>query len=207
MSQTQTLITHISRLCQEIRDIKRQNKNPSNSTPKAKPREGKTLSRVQEEKAMDSNQCQHRTNIDGTDGSGCTCSSHSILPPRSEHSHDIPSRHGTSHPPLSSTPPQSNQEQPAARSSLPPVDIQLSTSSSPAALYPEAPSSASDTLIGIVVRNERDQNPRKGGEVVVGIGIGLGLRVKGGDGGRGRGRSSLWRRDRPQRRALRRGMI
>ena len=38
LSQTQTLITHISRLCQEIRDIKRQNKNCSNSTPKAEPR-------------------------------------------------------------------------------------------------------------------------------------------------------------------------
>ena len=130
LSRTQTLITHISRLCQEIRDIKRQNKNRSNSIPKAKPREGKMLSRVQEEKAMDSNQCQDRTSIDGTDGSGCTCSSHSTPPPHSEHSHDIPSHHETSHPPLSSTPPQSNQEQPAARSSLPPVDIQLSTSSS-----------------------------------------------------------------------------
>ena len=71
---------------------------------------------------MDSNQCQDRTNIDGTDGSGCTCSSHSTLPPCSEHSHDIPSRHETSHPSLYSTPPQSNQEQPAARSSLPPND-------------------------------------------------------------------------------------
>ena len=114
---------------------------------------------------MDSNQCQDRTNIDGTDASGCTCSSHSTLPPRSEHSHDIPSRHETSHPFPSSTPPQSNQEQPAARSYLPPVDIQLSTSSSPAASYPEAPSSASDTLIGIVAGNERDQNPRKGGRL------------------------------------------
>ena len=94
------MITHISRLCQEIRDIKRQNKNQSNSISKAKPREGKTLSRVQEEKAMDSNQYQNRTSIDGTDGSGCTCSSHSTPPPRSEHNHDIPSRHETSHPPL-----------------------------------------------------------------------------------------------------------
>ena len=49
--------------------------------------------------------------------------------------------------------------------------------------------------------------PLKGREVIVGIRIGLGLRVKGGDGGRGRGRSSLWQRDRPRRRALRRGMI
>ena len=112
---------------------------------------------------MDSNQCQDHTSIDGTDGSGCTYSSHSTLPPCSEHSHDIPSRHGTSHLPLSSTPPQSNQEQPAAQSSLPPVNIQLSTSSSPAASYPEAPSSASETLIGIVTGNKRDQNPPKGG--------------------------------------------
>ena len=165
LSRTQTLITHISRLCQEIRDIKKQNKNQSNSTPKAKPREGKTLSRIQEEKAMDSNQCQDRTSIDGMDGSGCTYSSHNTPPPRSEHSHDIPSRHGTSHPLLSSTPPQSNQEQPAAQSSLPPVNTQLSTSSSPAALYPKAPSSASETLIGIVAKNKRDQNPRKGGRL------------------------------------------
>ena len=114
---------------------------------------------------MDSNQCQDHTSIDGTDGSGCTYSSHSTLPPRSEHSHDIPSRHGTSHPSLCSTPPQSNQEQPAARSFLPPVNIQLSTSSSPAASYPEAPSSVSNTLIGIVARNERDQNPRNGGRL------------------------------------------
>ena len=115
---------------------------------------------------MDSNQCQDRTSIDETDGSGCTYSSHSILPPCSEHSHDIPSRHETSHPSLSSTPPQSNQEQPAARSSLPPDDTQLSISSSPAASYPEAPSSASDTLIGIVAGNERDQNPQKGGRLL-----------------------------------------
>ena len=159
MSQTQTLITHISRLCQEIRDIKKRNKNRSNSTPKAEPREEATLTRIQGEETMDSNQCQDRTSIDGTDGSGCTYSSHSIPPPRSEHSHDIPSRHETSHPPLSSTLPQSNQEQPAARSSLPPDDTQLSTSSSPAASYPEAPSSASDTLTRIVSGNERDQNP------------------------------------------------
>ena len=113
---------------------------------------------------MDSNQCQDRTNIDGMDGSSCTYSSHSTLPPHSEHSHDIPSHHGTtSHPPLSSTPPQSNQEQPAAQSSLPPNNTQLSTSSSPAASYPEAPSSASETLIRIVARNEWDQNPRKVG--------------------------------------------
>ena len=108
---------------------------------------------------MDSTQCQDRTSIDGTDASGCTYSSHSILPPHSEHSHDTPSRHETSHPFLYSTLPQSNQEQPAAQSSLPPDDTQLSTSSSPAALYPEAPSSASDTLIGIVAGNERDQKP------------------------------------------------
>ena len=165
MSRTQTLITHISRLCQEIRDIKRQNKNRSISTPKAEPRKGKTLTKIQEEGTMDSNQCQDHTNIGGTDGSGCTCSSHSTLPPRSEHNRDIPSRHETSHPPLSSTPPQSNQEQPAARSSLPPVNIQLSTSSSPTALYPEAPSSVTDTLIGIVAGNERDQKPRKGGRL------------------------------------------
>ena len=162
LSWTQTLITQISHLCQEIRDIKRQNKNQSNSTPKAKPREGLTLTSIQEEKTMDSNQCQDRTSIDGTDGSGCTYSSHSTLPPHSEHSHDIPSRHGTSHPFLSSTPPQSNQGQPAAWSSSPPNDTQLSTSSSPAASYPEAPSSASETLIGIVARNEQDQKPRKG---------------------------------------------
>ena len=111
---------------------------------------------------MDSNQCQDRTSIDGTDGSGCTCSSHSTLPPRSEHSHDTPSRHETSHPFLYSIPLQNNQEQPAARSSLPPDNTQLSTSSSPAALDPEAPSSASETMIGIVAGNERDQNPRKG---------------------------------------------
>ena len=165
MSRTQTLITHISRLCQEIRDIKRQNKNQSNSTPKAEPREGKTLTRVQEERFMDSNQCQDHTNIDGTDGSGCTYSSRSTLPPRSEHSHDIPSRHETSHPILSSTPPRSNQEQPAARSFPPPDDTQLSISSSPAASYPEAPSSASNTLIGIVAGNERDQYPWKGGRL------------------------------------------
>ena len=114
---------------------------------------------------MDSNQCQDRTSIDGTDGSGCTYSSRSILPPRSEHSHDIPSRHETSHPSLYSTPPQSNQGQPAARSSLPPDNTQLSISSSPAALYPEAPSSVSETLIRIIAGNERDQNPRKGGRL------------------------------------------
>ena len=111
---------------------------------------------------MDSNQCQDRTNIDGTDGSSCTYSSRSILPPHFEHSHDSPSHHETSHPSQFSTPLQSNQGQPAARSSLPPNDTQLSTSSSPAASYPEAPSSASETLIGIVAGNERDQNPRKG---------------------------------------------
>ena len=165
MSRTQTLITHISCLCQEIRDIKRENKNRSISTPKAEPREGKTLTRMQEERTTDSNQCQDHTSIGGTDDSDCTYSSRSTLPPRSEHSHGTPSRHGTSHPPLSSTPPQSNQEQPAARSSLPPDDTQLSTSSSPAASYPEAPSSASDTLIGIVAGNERDQNPRNGGRL------------------------------------------
>ena len=115
---------------------------------------------------MDSNQCQNRTNIDGTDGSSCTYSSHSTLPPCSECSHDIPSRHETSHPFLCSIPPQNNQEQPAARSCLPPVDTQLSISSSPAASYPEAPSSASETLIGIVARNERDQNPHKGGRLL-----------------------------------------
>ena len=114
---------------------------------------------------MDSSQCQDRTSIDGTDGSGCTYSSHSTLPPRSEHSHDTPSRHETSHPSLFSTPPQSNQGQPAARSSLPPDDTQLSTSSSPAASYPEAPSSVSETLIRIVAGNERDQYPRKGGRL------------------------------------------
>ena len=158
MSRTQTLITHISRLCQEIRDIKRQNKNRINSTPKAEPREGETLTTIQE-KTMDSIQCQDRTSIDGTDDSSCTYSSRSILPLRSEHSHDTPSRHETSHPFLCSTPPQNNQEQPAARSFLPPDNIQLSISSSPAASYPKAPSSASDTLIGIVTGNERDQNP------------------------------------------------
>ena len=52
MSQTQTLITHISRLCQEICDIKRQNKNQSISTPEVEPREGMTLTRVQGEKTM-----------------------------------------------------------------------------------------------------------------------------------------------------------
>ena len=159
LSRTQTLITQISRLCQEIRDIKRQNKNRSNSTPKAKPRERATLITVQEEKTMDSNQSQNRTSIDGTDGSGCTYSSHSTPPPRSEHSHDIPSHHETSHPSLYSIPLQSNQGQPAAQSFPPPDDTQLSTSSSPAASYPEAPSSASETLIGIVAGNERDQNP------------------------------------------------
>ena len=165
MSQTQTLITQISRLCQGIHDIKRQNKNHSISTPKDEPREEATLTKTQGGKTMDSNQCQDRTNIDGTDGSGCTYSSHSTLPPRSEHSHDTPSCHKTPHPFLSSIPPQSNQGQPAARSSLPPDDTQLSTSSSPAALYPEAPSSASETLIGIVAVNEQDQNPRKGGRL------------------------------------------
>ena len=159
MSRTQTLITHISCLCQEICDIKRQNKNQSNSTPKVEPRKGGTLTKIQGKKAMDSSQCQDRTSIDGTDGSGCTYSSHSTLPPRSEHSRDIPSCHETSHPPLSSIPPQSNQGQPAARSFPPPDDTQLSTSSSPAASYPEAPSSASETLIGIVAGNEGDQNP------------------------------------------------
>ena len=114
---------------------------------------------------MDSNQCQDRTSIDGMDDSGCTYSSHSTLPPHSEHNHDIPSRHGTSHPFLYSTPTQNNPGQPAAQSSLPPYDIQLSTSSSPAASYPEAPSSASETLIGIVAGNERDQNPQNGGRL------------------------------------------
>ena len=114
LSRTQTLITQISRLCQEIRDIKRQNKNRSNSTPKDEPREGATLTKIQERRTMDSNQCQDRTNIDGTDGFGCTYSSHSTLPPHSERSHDTPSHHETSHPSLYSTPPQSNQGQPAA---------------------------------------------------------------------------------------------
>ena len=165
MSQTQTLITQISCLCQEIHDIKRQNKNRSNSTPEDEPREGATLNKVQEEETMDSNQCQDRTSIGGTDGSGCTYSSHSTLSPRSEHSHDTPSHHETSHPSLCSTPPQSNQGQPAARSSLPPDGTQLSTSSSPAASYPEAPSLVSETLIGIIAGNERDQNPQKGGRL------------------------------------------
>ena len=71
---------------------------------------------------MGSNQYQDRTSIDGTDGTGCTYSSHSTLPPRSEHSHDTPSHHETSHPSLYSTPTQSNQGQPAAQSSLPPDD-------------------------------------------------------------------------------------
>ena len=114
---------------------------------------------------MDSNQCQDRTSIDGTDGSSRTYSSHSTLPPHSEHSHDTPSHHETSHPPLFSTPPQSNQGQPAAQSSLPLDDTQLSISSSPAALYPEAPSSASEILIRIVAGNERDQNPQKVGRL------------------------------------------
>ena len=159
VSRTQTLITHISHLCQEICVIKRQNKNRLNSTPKAEPREGVTLTRLQAESTMDSNQCRNHTSIDGTYDSDCTYSSHSTLPPCSEHSHDIPSRHGTSHPFPCSTPPQSNQEQPAARSSLPPDDTQLSTSSSPAASYPEAPSSASDALIRIAAGNVWVQNP------------------------------------------------
>ena len=108
---------------------------------------------------MDSNQCQDHTSIDGMDGSDCTYSSRSKLPPRSEHSHDIPSHHGTSHPSLYFTLPESNQGQPAARSSLLPNDTQLSTSSSPAASYPEAPSSASETLIGTIAGNKQDQNP------------------------------------------------
>ena len=165
MSRTQTLITQISHLCQEIRDIKRQNENRSISTPKDEPREGAILTTVQEEKSMDSNQCQDHTSIDGTDDSGCTYSSHSTPPPRSEHSHDIPSHHETTHPSRCSTLPQNNQGQPAARSFPPPDDTQLSISSSPAASYPEAPSSASDTLIGIVAGNERDQYPRKGGRL------------------------------------------
>ena len=111
---------------------------------------------------MDSNQCQDRTNIDGMDGSGCTYSSHSTLPPCSEHSRDNPLCHETAHPFLHFIPPQNSQEQPAAQSCSPPNDTQLSTSSSPAASYPEAPSSASETLIGIVAGNKRDQNPRKG---------------------------------------------
>ena len=123
------------------------------------------LTKLQEERTMDSNQCQDRTDIDGTDGSSCTYSSHSTLPPRSEHSHDTPSRHETSHPFLYSTLPQNNQEQPAAQSSSPPVDTQLSISSSPAASYPEAPSSASEILIGIVTGNKWDQNPQKGGRL------------------------------------------
>ena len=114
---------------------------------------------------MDSNQYQDHTNIGGTDGTGCTYSSHSTLPPCSEHNRDTPSRHETSHPFLCSTLPQNNQDQPAARSSPPPVGTQLSISSSPTALYPEAPSSASETLIGIVARNEWDQNPQKGGRL------------------------------------------
>ena len=76
------------------------------------------LTRVQEEKAMDSNQCQDRTSTDGTDGSGCTYSSHSTLPPCSEHSHDTPSRHETFHPFLYSTPLQNNQEQPVSRTQV-----------------------------------------------------------------------------------------
>ena len=97
VSRTQTLITHISRLCQEIHDIKKQNKNKLNSTLKAEPREGTMLTKLQE-KTMDSNQCQDRTSIDGMDGSNCTYSSRSTLPPHSEHNHDIPSHHETSHP-------------------------------------------------------------------------------------------------------------
>ena len=165
LSRTQILITQISCLCQEIRDKKRQNKNRLNSTPKAKPREGATLTKLQGGMTMDSNQSQDHTNIDGTDGSGCTYSSHSTLPPCSEHNHDTPSCHETSHPYLYSTPPQNNQGQPAARSFPPPDDTQLSTSSSPAASYPEAPSSASETPIGIIAGNERDQKPRKGGRL------------------------------------------
>ena len=123
------------------------------------------LSKIQEEKTMDSNQCQDCTSIDGTDGSGCTYSTHSTLPPHSEHSCDTPSHHGTSRPFLYFTPPQNNPEQPAAQFSSPPNNIQLSTSSSPTASYPEAPSSASETMIVIVAKNERDQNPRKGGRL------------------------------------------
>ena len=163
VSWTQTLITQISRLCQDICDIKRQKQKLINSTPKAEPREEATLTRVQEEMTMDSNQCQDRTNIDGMDGSGCTYSSHSTLPPHFEHSHDIPSRHETSHPPLFSTLSWSNLGQPAARSSSPPDGIQLSISSSPAALYPEAPSSVSKTLIGIAAGNKWDQIPERVG--------------------------------------------
>ena len=109
--------------------------------------------------------CQDRTNIDGTDCSGCTYSSCSKLPPHSEHSHETPSHHGTSHPFLCSILTRNNPEQPAAQFSLPPNSIQLSTSSSPAASYPEAPSSASETLIRIVARNKWDQNPQKGGRL------------------------------------------
>ena len=61
--RTQTLITQISCLCQEIHDIKRKNKNKSNSTPKAEPREGTMLTGIQGEKTMDSNQCHVRATL------------------------------------------------------------------------------------------------------------------------------------------------
>ena len=114
---------------------------------------------------MDSNQCQDHTNIDGTDGSNCTYSSYSTLPLHSECSCDTPSHRETAHQLLFSTLLQNNQEQPAAPSYLPLADTQLSISSSPAALYPKAPSSASEPLIGIVAGNEWDQNPLKGGRL------------------------------------------
>ena len=114
---------------------------------------------------MDSNQCQDHTNIDGRDASGCTHSSHSKLPPRSEHSHDSSSHHETAHPSLCSTLPQNSQEQPAAQSCLLLADTQLSASSSPSALYPSAPSSECGSTIGIVTRYKWDQNPQKDGRL------------------------------------------
>ena len=167
MSQTQTLITQISSLCQEIHDIKRQNKNPPISTLKAEPREGKILAEVQAERTMNSYQGQDHTNIDGRDASGCTYSSHSTLPPRSKYDHDIPSHHGASHPSLCSTPLQNSQEQPAAQSCLPLTDTQLSASSSPSALYSLAPSSEYGSMIGIVAGNKWNQYPWKGGRLLL----------------------------------------
>ena len=121
------------------------------------------LTKIQGGRTTNSDQCQDHTNIGGTDGSSCTYSSHSTPSPRSEHSHDTPSHHETSHPPLFSTPPQNNQEQPAAQSSLPPDNTQLSISSSPTASYPEAPSSASETLIRIVAGNDRTRTLKRVG--------------------------------------------
>ena len=163
LSRTQNLITQISHLCQEIRDIKRQNKNKSISAPKDEPREEQTL--LQREITMDSNQYHDHRDTNEMGAPCCTYSSSSTLSPHLQNNHDFPSRHEITHPPQSSSLPQNNQGQPAVPIPSLSSDTQLSASPSSSASYPEAPSSGFETLIGIVAGNERDQYPRNGGRL------------------------------------------